>query len=204
VIKPYCRGKDSKKWCVDYQDLYLIFIRKGIRIKEYPAILKHLLQYEEKLRLRVLGNSEWYEFQCNTSYWEEFEKPKILLGRFMNAAKFSFDDKGLFNNDALYMVSGASKYLVGILNSQMCWWFLSQICTDLQNGYLQAYMKNLEQIPIPTATEAEQKAIEILVQKCLEAKGQNVSQWEQEIDERVARLYGLSDEEMEIIRGNTD
>ncbi|MFM7886849.1 MAG: hypothetical protein ACKPCM_09200 [Pseudanabaena sp.] len=42
-------------------------------------------------------------------------------------------------------------------------------------------------------TLAEQKAIETLVQKCLEAKGQNVSQWEQEIDEIVARLYGLSE-----------
>ena len=59
-------------------------------------------------------------------------------------------------------------------------------------------------IPIPTATEAEQKAIETLVQKCLDAKGQNVTQWEQQIDEIVARLYGLTAEEMQIIRGNKD
>ena len=57
---------------------------------------------------------------------------------------------------------------------------------------------------MPTATKAEQKTIETLVQKCLEAKGQNISQWEQEIDQIVARLYGLSDEEMQIIRGNTN
>ncbi|NJL91537.1 MAG: hypothetical protein HC916_18465 [Coleofasciculaceae cyanobacterium SM2_1_6] len=58
---------------------------------------------------------------------------------------------------------------------------------------------------LPAATEAEQKVIETLVQKCLEAKGQNVSQWEQEIDEIVARLYGLSEEEMRIIKSrNTD
>ena len=63
---------------------------------------------------------------------------------------------------------------------------------------------HVEQLPIPTATESEQKAIETLVQQCLEAKGQNVSQWEQEIDQIVARLYGLSDEEMGIIRGNRD
>ena len=40
-----------------------------------------------------------------------------------------------------------------------------------------------------------------LVQKCLEAKGQNVTQWEQEIDLLVAKLYGLSEEDMEIIQG---
>jgi hypothetical protein len=63
----------------------------------------------------------------------------------------------------------------------------------------------MKDVPIPTATEAEQKAIETLVQKCLDAKGQNVGQWEQEIDEIVARLYGLSNEERKIIIGlNTD
>ena len=30
-----------------------------------------------------------------------------------------------------------------------------------------------------------------LVQKCLDAKGQNCQAWEKEIDERVAALYGL-------------
>ena len=54
---------------------------------------------------------------------------------------------------------------------------------------------------IPTAGEGDRAAIESLVQKCLDAKGQNVKQWEQEIDLIVARLYGLSEDEMKIIRG---
>jgi hypothetical protein len=44
-------------------------------------------------------------------------------------------------------------------------------------------------------------AIEKLVQKCLDAKGQNVKQWEQEIDAIAARLYELSEDEMKTIRG---
>ncbi len=55
---------------------------------------------------------------------------------------------------------------------------------------------------IPTASEADKKAIETLVQKCLDAKGQGVEEWEAEIDDRVAHLYGLTDEEMKIIQGN--
>jgi hypothetical protein len=39
------------------------------------------------------------------------------------------------------------------------------------------------------------------VQKCLDAKGVGVEEWEAEIDDRVAHLYGLTDEEMKIIRG---
>jgi len=52
-----------------------------------------------------------------------------------------------------------------------------------------------------TAGEGDRAAIESLVQKCLDAKGQNVKQWEQEIDSIAARLYGLSEDEMKIIRG---
>ena len=59
----------------------------------------------------------------------------------------------------------------------------------------------LSQFPVPPASTADQKAISTLVQKCLDAKGQNVSKWELEIDDRVARLYGLTADEMKLIRG---
>jgi len=78
--------------------------------------------------------------------------------------------------------------------------YLQSYSTPFKGGFFAYNRETMGKLPIPNATEAEQKAIEILVQKCLEAKGQNVTQWEQEIDEIVARLYGLSDEEMQIIK----
>jgi adenine-specific DNA-methyltransferase len=54
---------------------------------------------------------------------------------------------------------------------------------------------------IPTTSEPDRLAIEALVQKCLDAKGVGVLEWEAEIDDRVAHLYGLTDEEMKIIKG---
>lgn len=61
----------------------------------------------------------------------------------------------------------------------------------------------VSKLPIAQASTADQKAISTLVKKCLDdAKGQNVSKWEAEIDDRVARLYGLTADEMKLIRGN--
>lgn len=54
---------------------------------------------------------------------------------------------------------------------------------------------------IPTASEPDRQAIEALVQKCLDAKGKGVEEWEAEIDDRVAHLYELTAEEMRIIQG---
>jgi hypothetical protein len=50
---------------------------------------------------------------------------------------------------------------------------------------------NFKRLPIPLASESEKEPIIKLVQKCLDAKGVNCEEWEKEIDERVAALYGL-------------
>ena len=46
--------------------------------------------------------------------------------------------------------------------------FLAQIYTDLQNGYLQAFLENLFEIPTSIATLTNQEELEILVQRLLE------------------------------------
>lgn len=207
IIRPCIRGRNVKKWTIDYKDLYVIFTRRGIDIKIYPAIEKYLSQYKDQLTPsigRKAGNYKWYEIQDNTAYWKEFNKPKIVYPDIAPSAYFAFDNNYLYPEATLFFISEASLFLLGVLNSVAFNWMFSQLSSKIRGDFLRYKSIYLSQIPIPIATEAEQKAIEILVQKCLEAKGKNVSQWEQEIDERVARLYGLSDEDMEIIRGNKD
>ncbi len=51
----------------------------------------------------------------------------------------------------------------------------------------------VSQVPIPNASSVDKTMIASLVQQCLDAKGQGpqIAEWEAEINERVARLYGL-------------
>ena len=210
VLKPFLRGRDIKRWVVVSQNLWLIFTRRGVDLTKYPAIENYLNQYKKQLMPgveggRKPGSYEWYEIQDNIAYWHEFEQPKIILGRFMNKATFAFDKNGYFHNDALYMITGGSEYVVGVLNSSVSWWFLSQICTDLQNGYLQAFRENLFQIPIPVNPKPE--AIEALVNKILAIKSKDpkadVSKLERQIDQLVYQLYHLTPEEIKIIENQT-
>ena len=105
------------------------------------------------------------------------------------------------------MIAGANEYVVAALNSTVSWWFLSQICTDLQNGYLQAFRENLFQIPIPNATAGQQTQIEALVTQILAAKAKsataNVAILEREIDQIVYRLYGLTKDEITLVEQAT-
>ena len=205
IIKPFLRGRDVKRWTVNSPDLFLIFTRRGVKIENYPAIKAHLEQWRSQLEPgvkggRKAGKYKWFEVQDNIAYWKNFETNKIILGRFMNSAVFTYDEENYFHNDALYMIPNASKFTVAILNSAPAWWFLRQICTDLQNGYLQAFKENLFQIPIPNATESQRETIEILAEYCIALKDAKIAGasvqlgfWEQAIDALVFELF-LPDE----------
>jgi type I restriction-modification system DNA methylase subunit len=207
LIKPYIRGRDVKRWKLESQDLWLCFVGWHFESEKYPAIFNHLKIFENQLKARPEvrdGKVPWFAMsRYAADYWQEFEKPKIILGRFMNKATFAFDKEGFFNNDALYMIPDADEFVVAILNSSISWWFLRQICTDLQNGYIQAFRENLFQIPIPKLKEKDQQPFAALVDQILELKkqGKDVQALEKEIDRLVYRLYGLTDEEIAIVEG---
>jgi hypothetical protein len=81
----------------------------------------------------------------------------------MNKPTYAFDEEGYFHNDAQFFIGRADEFLVGVLNSPCAWWFLTQTCTDLQNGYLQALLANQEPIPIPNVDAAQREVVKSAV-----------------------------------------
>ena len=219
VLKPFLRGRDVKRWQVNFAEQYLIKIESSenrmhlwsgqvaaeaeqIFADTYPAIDAHLEPFRDQLINRYDQGKYFWELR-SCAYWEEFEQPKIILRCFMNKATFAFDKEAFFHNNALHMIAGVNEYVVAILNSSVSWWFLCQICTDLQNGYLQAFQENLFQIPVPYANVEQQSAIIRLVNQIFDAKYANpdtdVSELENEIDQIVYSLYDLTPEEIAIV-----
>ena len=60
---------------------------------------------------------------------------------------------------------------------------------DALSGCFRPTGSTRKELPIPNAPDRE--AIAELVEKCLDAKGVGCEEWEAEIAERVAALYGL-------------
>ena len=226
VLKPYLRGRDVKQWCATFADLWLIYvpwhfplhhdnsIRGASAVAEkqfkskYPAIYQHLLKYKNELSARNKAETgiryEWYALQrWGADYWNEFDEPKIITGRFMDKPTFAYDDHKRYNNNANSFIAGAKPFLAALLNNAVTWAFLRKTCTDLQNGYLQAHNENIAAIPIPTTDKAEQVALEKLVQTIVKSKEANatadVSAWEAEINARVYRLFHLTPDEIATI-----
>ncbi|MBA3945102.1 MAG: Eco57I restriction-modification methylase domain-containing protein [Herpetosiphonaceae bacterium] len=192
VIRPLAVGKDIKKWRVVDKDRWLIFTPISIKIHQYPAIFAHLRQWQSELEKRQDQGNHWWELR-SCSYYEAFDKPKIIYPQILVNPCFAYDETGTLTNQKCYFITNADKYLLGVLNSSTIWKLILDGSPGLRGGYAEPRKEFILSLPIPDAPALERTAIAVLAQNCLDAKGQGpqVADWEAEINERVARLYGL-------------
>ena len=208
IIKPFLRGRDIKRWSIHHQDLYLIFTYRGIDINKYPAIKDYLMPYKSRLTPgisggRAAGNYQWFELQASPKDILRFESPKIIIPTIVKQPECYLDQNSYFCNDkASVCFSLDNEYLLGILNSKIINWFLQHIAATKREGFLELKPIYLSQIPIPMAAEADKKTIATLVHQCLEMQGVGIQAWEEAIDVKLADLYGLNTQEIQIINAN--
>ncbi|MEA2033472.1 MAG: TaqI-like C-terminal specificity domain-containing protein [Euryarchaeota archaeon] len=160
LIKPFLVGRDIKRYQLPQTDKYLIFTRRGVNIKEYPAIESYLKQFKEKLMSkpkdwegdkwpgRKPGSYKWYEIQDTIDYYTEFEKPKICWGNLCNVASFTIDFESLYINAPACILNSNDKYLLGCMNSKLLWRFLQEIAAGRRGGFIEAKPFYVEQLPI--------------------------------------------------------
>ena len=214
VLKPFLRGRDVKRSQVNYQDLWLIFTRRGIDIDNYPAIKKYLSQYRKQLEPRPkdwsldkpwpgrkVGTYKWYEIQDTIVYWQEFEQTQIVWGNLAQSPQFAFADAGFYLGAPATMMVSDSKYLLGILNSRITQYLVSQSAAERQGGFLEFKPMYISPIAIPDPPENE--GISALVSQICDAKrtdpNADVSELEKKIDQIVYLLYDLTPEEIAIV-----
>jgi hypothetical protein len=163
LIKPFLFGKDIKRYNPPSSDKFLIFTRRGINIKKFPALEKHLLSYKKRLAPRPPdwkneewsgrkpGPYKWYEIQDTVDYYPEFEKPKIIWpGISAEVTAFAFDEARHYGNDNNQIIVSDDRYLLGLLNSRLIHFMLSHTCDKVQGGFYRLKIIYIAQLPICT------------------------------------------------------
>ncbi|WP_300757175.1 TaqI-like C-terminal specificity domain-containing protein [uncultured Brachyspira sp.] len=229
VIKPLLRGRDIKRYCYDYNNLYLLFIPwhfplnkdntiigASLKAEEefknnYKAIYNHLLNFKEQLQKRNKAETgiryEWYALQrCAASYYEDFEKDKIIYQEICQEASYALDECKSFIGNTGYIMTSKKynlKVLLSLLNSKLYWWFFKNNNVILGDSAIRMLGMYIEVLPIIEVDEKIEKDIIQLVDKIIIAKKENkdTSEIEGEVDKIVYSLYGLSEEEIRIIEG---
>lgn len=175
LIRPILRGRDIKRYSYEYADLYLIatFPSKHYDIEEYPAVKEYLLTFGmerleqtgkeykkngEKIKARKKTNNKWFETQDSISYWDDFNKPKIVWARLMRLSKsdlnafprFCSVPEGFYVVDSLCFFSGSDiEILVQELNSEFASYYFFNSVATLDNGGFQMRQQYVEEIPLP-------------------------------------------------------
>ena len=195
IIKPLVVGDDVRKWRIEERDQWLIYIPHGTDVRPYSAVIKHLKPYRRQLERRATAQ-EWYELQQpQAAYVRFFERPKIVFPDIAKSSRFSWDLKGFFLMNTCYFIPVEDMYLLGVLNSSALWRYAASALTVIgssdQGGRLRFFRHFLVDLPVPRAQKTDQEAIGSLATRCLRLRGEACSEWEDELDKRVARLYGL-------------
>ena len=93
--------------------------------------------------------------------------------------------------------------MLGLLNSSLFFLYAKNVFVEKQGGWFEVQPDGLEQFPILTATPAQQKPVERLVERILAAKQRDaaadVTAWERKLDERVYALYYVTPDEIKIV-----
>ncbi|WP_330203572.1 Eco57I restriction-modification methylase domain-containing protein [Cyanobacterium sp. DS4] len=215
VLKPLIRGRDVKRWIINFAEQYLIKIESSENKKHpwsdkpekeaekifgqtYPAIYKRFHQYRYNLiRRNNKGKYFWELHSC--TYWDKYNLPKILYQEIATYQAFAWDDNNYISNNKTFFIYDSNLYLLGLLNSRIVWFFLHYTASKLQGGAYAMQTPYISQIPIPKGTEEQKREIETLVHKCLENKGVNVQKYEEKIDEIISKLYALTIKEIMIV-----
>lgn len=222
VIFPWLRGGDLNRWNTEPSGEFIINIQNGgnhpwpwtgkdeaeaekVFAACYPAIHHHLQPFREKL----MGRSDQGEF-----YWElracaynnVFLKPKIMWPDMAQIMRVTFDTSKAFCANTAYFFPTDDLFFLALFNSSVIAFWASKTLSVFQGDTFRFFAQNVSQFPIPrgddTVKEALRKEVASILAKLRADPAANISIQERKIDKMVYDLYGLTDQERELIEND--
>lgn len=170
IIHPYLRGRGLQSFDNSCSCSYIILIPKGFTIsgmgidvatkgkptemeawewfsKNYSSVAEWLEPFKEQGKKRGDKGDYWWELRA-CDYYDKFKQSKIFYQVFQVKPCFVYSEDEVYCNNSIWFIPIADKALFALLNSDVCWWLISEYCPRIQNGH-QLIWDNFKQIPIP-------------------------------------------------------
>jgi len=218
-------GKQVKRYHILYPDLQLIYTNKATNFKNIPNICNFINQYKSKITCKEVKDGKHSIYALHRARKETiFTKSEKLVGVITeDEIIVSLDSKKTYATDGIYLFgvkSIDSKFLMGILNSKL---FVFLYCLiTLEGGRTLAQVKPtvLSEMPIRVIDEnnkdevQQQEQIIKLVDQVIQLNKElqtttlperieqiqsRIGYCEDRIDGIVYGVYGVTEEEVEVI-----
>ena len=220
LIRPILRGRDIKRYGYDWANLWLIYIpwhfpyqfdnsitgasekaEKAFNEK-YPAVYNHMLQYKESLANRNKAETgiryEWYAMQrWGAKYWEDFFKPKIMYPNMTKYMPFYYDEKGFYQNDKSFMITGKHiPFLTAFLNSSLFKFCFRDNFPELLGGTRELRKIFFDKISVIKVSDEINNDFK---REVTNLQSNYTQEKATTIDRMLFDLYGLTEEERKVI-----
>ncbi|MDR3250634.1 MAG: hypothetical protein LBT42_03095 [Tannerella sp.] len=228
IIKPLLTGDSIKRYGDGVPERWLLCIPwhfplqfdKTIKaastraeqrfMKQYPDVYNHLLKYKQQLFARsdieVGFGFEWYALQRLGNSLDDFAKQKLVWK--LDSADFDFGiDYGdcAVLDDACFMVGHRLKYLMGVFNSTMGRFMLSDL-SGLSSSESNADVSVIESMSVPMPSGKVESEIISLVNRRISENSKDEAgkrMTEEKIDKLIFDLYELTGDEIAFIKAQT-
>ncbi|MBQ8720736.1 MAG: Eco57I restriction-modification methylase domain-containing protein [Paludibacteraceae bacterium] len=170
LIKPLLKGEDVHRYDNIKTNRYVIFpykLNNGKAVlyseKElsvlFPNGYSYLKECEDILRNREKGrfniDGEWFQYGRKQGILSA-EKEKLVAPDISMGGNFAYDVEGKFyQTTTIYgyikksEIFESYKFWMALLNSRLCWWFLTNTGTTLANGFFRFKPDYIKQFPVP-------------------------------------------------------
>jgi adenine-specific DNA-methyltransferase len=241
LVKPLLMGEDVHRYSEAKVSHYCIYpyqlVDGKTRIleetdlrREFPRGYAYLKEYRKELteiRTRQKTNPKYW-YSCHRSRdMRVFESQRIITPEISLGCNMTIAPAGVYHNTKVYSIVPKPRpehqnYWLGVLNSRVLWWFLSNTGYVLRGGYFVFKTNYLQPFPIPAINfsdpaaaarhdrmvqlvtamlalhkhkaAARTQAEQVLYQHQIEAT-------DRQIDALVYELYGLTAEEIAVVEG---
>lgn len=188
VLKPFLRGRDVKRWKIEFSEQYLIQIESSENMthpwsgkqekdaersfaKIYPAIHARFSSRRAALVKREDQGAHFWELR-SCAYWGEFKKPYIVYPELAIEPQYAYSPGELVADCTLYIIPTESPFIATVMNSPGVKYFFHNIAPKMRGGYMRFKALYMGQIPVPHATPTQQFACEGLASALIWLKGQ--------------------------------
>ena len=248
LIKPFLGGEDIRRYHVEDDGKLMIVLpcgwtraemvksKKGAANaseknswewlkKNHTGITGHLAPFETALRKRQDQGDFWWELRpCD--YYSYLDAPKIIFPDICKNPRFYVDRSGIYLANTAYCLGSDSLYLLGLLNSRLFWFAISNISIpfgiragEYRYRLIYQYMEKVPIRPLDLTDEADKakhdQMVE-LVEQMLAARKQlagaqsdkdkdfytnRCDGLDRQIDTLVYDLYALTPADIQVVEG---
>lgn len=230
LIEPFLMGKDVHRYQKPVYKNYVIFpyLLKGEKAEfmsqkyiaeHFPLGWKYLLMNKKGLEDRERGRfkKEWWCLS-RPQNMTLYDKKKIMTPEIALGGQMTYDDTGIAHTTKIYSfvlkenIKEDLKYWLGVLNSKVLWFFLSNTGYVLRGGYFTFKTDYLKPFPIrridfdnPADRQKHDEIVKLVDQALIlnrsdenQNKGK-IAETEKRINELVFDLYDLDENERRVV-----